>query len=337
MPWYISRNNTKSDALRSREEMRNHMEKGFFAFGTMNFIQTEQGNEQLLQEMAYYCSLLDNRLSVFKPGSEISQINRCAGQHTVTVSEETFRILQCAAEYAAVSGGAFDPTIRPAVALWNIGHEREQVPEQEALDQIKPLVDYRCLHLDPEQHTVFLEKAGQAIDLGGIAKGYAADCIAGKLRKNGIDSALLNFGGTIWCIGNKPDGTSWRVGIQNPIEKRGSTVGSIRVNDGAVVTSGVNERFFYRDGKRYHHLLDPRTLQPAQSGVLGVTAAGGNAMQLDAATTAFFVLGPEKGIALAKKIKTDVLYLMEDGNIYATEGFTGGQYAFQMKNERMRV
>lgn len=308
------------------------MEKGFYAFGTMNYIQAAQGTQDILSRMASYCASLDDKLSVFKEKSEISQINREAGKNEVMISEETYRILECAMEYAERSNGAFDITIRPAVALWNIGQTRERIPGEEEKKKAAELIGYQSLHLNQARRTAYLEREGQAIELGSIAKGFAADAVAGKLQESGITSALLNFGGTIYGVGNRPDGTPWRVGIQNPTQKRGISVGSIHLTDGAVVTSAVNERFFFRDGRRYHHLIDPRTLEPAQSGVLGVSAAGASAMKLDAATTAFFVLGPEKGIALAHQFGMDAIFLMDDGNIYATEGFTGEKYAFEMKH-----
>ena len=147
-----------------------------------------------------------------------------------------------------------------------------------------------------------------------------------------MKSAILNFGGTIVTIGNKRNGTSWRVGIQNPLAKRGRSVGTVVLKDTALVTSAVNERFFMKEGVRYHHLLDPTTLKPAQSGVLSVSAVGNCAMDLDALTTALFVMGMEKGIELAKRLEIEVIYLLDNGSIFSTKGFVEKELNFQVNS-----
>jgi len=309
------------------------MEKGFYSFGTMNFLRVETAmpeaeKKAILAEAQALCARLDDMLSAFKPDSEISRVNRSAGRAPVAVSPDVFRLLRRAKDISEASGNAFDITIRPAAALWDIGHAGQRIPSYAERLETRRLVDWRLLELDEAAQTAFLRRRGQSIDLGGIAKGYAGDAVREALEARGVDSALLNFGGTILTIGGRTDGSPWRVGIQNPLLGRGASVGSVPLTEGALVTSGVNERFFVRKGVRYHHLLDPRTCAPARSGVLSVTAAGANATDLDGYTTAFFVLGPEKGIALAERTGLDVLYLTDDGRILATKGFADGKYRF---------
>jgi len=309
------------------------MDTGFYAFGTMNFIRIgtplpEREREAALADARAICAELDDRFSVFKPDSEISRVNAAAGGGPVRVSPTVFGLLRRAKEISLLTDGAFDVTIRPAVALWDIGHAGERIPSDRELRRARRLVDYSRLELDERGQTAFLSRRGQSLDLGGIAKGYAGDVVRRALMDRGVESALLNLGGTILTIGSRPDGSPWRVGIQNPLLARGASVGSVPLVQGALVTSGVNERFFLRDGVRYHHLLDPRTCAPARSGVLGVTASGNIAADLDGFTTALFVLGPEKGIPLANRVGLDVLYLTEDGKILATRGFASGACRF---------
>ncbi|MGB4660720.1 MAG: FAD:protein FMN transferase [Mobilitalea sp.] len=306
------------------------MERLFYAFGTMNHIQVEDNiSIVLMDQMVETASELDDLLSVFKPNSEISQINENAGLRPTKVSSETIKLLERALHYSDISKGSFDITIRPAVKLWSIGHKEQRIPTEEEIQEIRQLVDYRQVEIDKVSGSVYLRNKGQAIDLGGIAKGYAADLIGTKLKMAGVKSAILNFGGTIVTIGNKKNGTSWRVGIQNPLAKRGCSVGAVNLKDTAMVTSAVNERFFIKDGIRYHHLLDPTTLKPAQSGVMSISAVGTCAMDLDALTTALFVMGMEKGIALAKSLGIDAIYLLDNGSMFSTNGFVGKDLSFQ--------
>jgi len=311
------------------------MEKSFFAFGTMNTIFIEEIiSEDSLNQIIKKALHLDDILSVFKPKSEISKININAGKKSVEVSKTTMHLLERAKYYAELSDGAFDVTIRPAVQLWGIGHKEQQVPSDFELMQIKDFIDYRLLELDSNTNHAYLKKEGQSIDLGGIAKGYAVDFIKNELLEIGVTSGILNFGGTILTIGKKSNGMAWTVGIQNPIDKRGQSIGYMDLEDNALVTSAINERYFIKDGIFYHHILDPITLKPAKSGVLGVTAAGGCAMDLDAMTTALFVLGVEKGIMLANEMDISVLYLLDNGNMYGTKGFTNGSLNFQTLNKK---
>lgn len=312
------------------------MERGFYAFGTLNYIRIdsplpENAQAEIMNEMEDICASMDDFLSAYKPDSEIGKINTNAGIVPVTVSKTTFGLLKRALYFSALSEGAFDITVRPAVELWNIGHKEQHVPTKTECKKTKKLIDYTLLILDENNQTAFLKKKGQSIDLGGIAKGYAGDCIRKELMDRGVKNALLNFGGTILTIGNKADGSAWKVGIQNPMKERGVSVGTILLEDDVLVTSGVNERFFIQNGIRYHHILDPRTCEPSRSNVLSVTAAGGSGMDLDAITTALFVMGVEKGINLANRMGVEALYLMENGQIIATKGFADGKYRFSYK------
>ena len=296
------------------------MIKAFHAYGTYNKIDIRDGiSESKMNEIIEKAFRLYRMLSAFLPESEVSLINKNAGIKETHISPETCSLLQKAIKYSELTGGAFDITIRPAVKLWNFGYQTKKIPSRDELVKIKELVNYKKLHINMDTSTVFLEEPGQEIDLGGIAKGYAADMIRNDLLKNGVRNGMMNFGGTILTIGENSWNRPWRVGIQNPIRERGCRIGSIQPGEAAMVTSAVNERFFIKDNNLYHHLLDPDTLKPSQSGVYSVTAIGKEAADLDALTTGLFVMGMEKGIELAKKEGICVIYLKSDGEIYASE------------------
>ena len=310
------------------------MERIFYAFGTVNYIKIEDEiSEDKMDRIIKTALALDDQLSVFKPESEIAMINSSAGFEPVKVSPNVIKILKKACYYSEVSQGAFEITIKPAVQLWNVGHKEQRIPTDSELEILKSWVDYQSIVIDEIENTVYLKKSGQAIDLGGIAKGYAQDLIKEKLVNAGVTSGILNFGGSIMTIGIKKNGAAWRVGIQDPLNKRGKSIGTIGLKDESLVTSAVNERFFKKNGITYHHILDPHTLRPAQSGVLSVTATGGSAMELDALTTALFVLGMKKGIDLANQMGMDVLYLLQNGEMHATNGFVSRDFILQTNNK----
>lgn len=273
----------------------------FTGFGTVNGVSIyDYDKKELLDAVLLRAQALENKLSVFRPGSDIWNLNRNAGIKPVTVSDETFEILSAAKKLNALSGGAFAVTIRPLVSLWGIGKINNNIPEQEKIDAVKKLVNDGGLLLDETEHTAFLSVPGQRADLGGIAKGYAADEIKRILTRAGVKSALINLGGNIMTVGCRPDGQPWQIGIQNPASVRGNYLGTVSAVNKAVVTSGKNERFFIRDGICYHHLIDPHTGRPADSGLLSVTVIGDSAIEADALTTAVFILGMQKGMALLK-------------------------------------
>lgn len=236
------------------------------------------------------------------PASEVSRINQSAGTKPVKVSEETFALLQLAQRYSELSGGAFDVTVRPLVVLWGIGKKDKFVPGAAAIARARDLVNWRDLVLDPAARTVFLKRTGMGIDLGGVAKGYAADRARDVLRAHGIRSGLIDAGGNIWALGRRPDAKPWRIGIKNPRpEHGGDLLAVVPSEDLTLVTSGDYERYFIKDGVRYHHIFDPRTGRPAQ-GTISATIIGKNSAEADILSTTVFVLGPEKGLELIRAL-----------------------------------
>ncbi|MGE5554483.1 MAG: FAD:protein FMN transferase [Betaproteobacteria bacterium] len=242
---------------------------------------------------------LDKLLSAYRADSDIGRVNAAAGKEAVKVSRETVELVALSLRYAALSGGKFDPTIGPLVRLWGIGNGRTKPPAAVEVEMARRLVDYRRVMVDLPGRRLYLPRAGMALDLGGVAKGYAAERAASLLRRRGVRSALIDAGGNVVAIGTRPGGRPWRVGIRHP-RRPGQILGVLTVVDRAVVTSGDYERYFEADGRRYHHLLDPATGYPAE-GLQSATVVGRSSTLADLLSTAVFVLGPERGPIFAQK------------------------------------
>lgn len=264
---------------------------------------------------------LENILSFYRDSSEISLINQRAGYEYVHLSKEALYIIKKAKEYSEISGGVFDITAAPLIELWGIFTEKQRVPLSEEINKAKALIDYRNISINDISSTVKLLKKSHKIDLGGIAKGFAADKAVEIYRDNGIKSAFINIGGNVLVLGNKPDGSSWNIGIQNPLEPRGECIGAVAVTDKTVVTSGNYVRYFIKNNIRYHHILDPRTGYPAESGIMSVTIIAESSIDADALSTAAFILGLEEGMKFIEGIKAvDAIFITKDKKVYATEG-----------------
>lgn len=270
---------------------------------------------------------LEGLLSRFLPDSDIGRVNRSAGIKGERVSPETFEVLSRAVEYSQAFAGCFDVTVAPLVTLWNAAKESLAQPDEASIRQVLPLVNYRDLMLDPREMTAGLRRAGQSIDLGGIGKGFAADTIADVFRRFGITSAYCNLGGNVVTVGAKPDGSPWQIGIQHP-RQESSLIGSVAVVNQTVVTSGDYQRS-YTDGqgKRHHHILDPTTGYPSESGLISVSIVTDKSVAADPLCTMLFVAGMEKGLAFLRSFpRTEAVLVDSDLQVYVTQGLT---YRFQ--------
>ena len=275
---------------------------------------------EALQAVAGEARRFEMLLSRFVPGSEIGRINGSAGIKREKLSPDTYKVLSQAAGFSKMFRGLFDVTIGPLADLWDFKNA-SAIPEEARIRQLLPLVDYSCLELDPRKKTAGLQKTGQSIDLGGIGKGFAGDRFLEIFREYGLTSAFTNIGGNVQTLGNKPDGSPWRVGIRHP-RQDGRLLGAVSVTGKAVVTSGDYERYFIdREGKRHHHLLDPVTGHPAESGLISVTVTADSGMTADALSTAMFVGGMEKGLGLLGQIPEAEAVLVDEGlQVYITQG-----------------
>ena len=261
----------------------------------------------------------DGLWDVTSENSQIWALNHNAGE-AVTLDDETADLLARAVELCQLTDGALDITSYPAVQAWGFTTGEYRVPSQEELDALIPLIDYTTLTL--EGTTASLPQ-GQMVDVGSVAKGYAGAKLADGLRQEGVESALLYLGGNVQTVGAKPDGTPWRIGIQDPAQSQQTALGVVEVTDLAVVTSGSDQRYFQQDGQTYWHIMDPSTAAPARSGVASVTVVGADGTVCDGLSTALFVLGAEEGGRFWQEnpqLEMEVLWVMEDGSLQMTPG-----------------
>jgi len=287
----------------------------------------EQATKKALERI----SDIENKMSVNIETSEITKLNAKAGVSGEKLSVDTYSVIEKAVQYSKLTDGALDATIEPIVKLWGIGTDKERIPSKGEIEEKLKLVDYKDILLDKKKSTVQLKRTRQAIDLGAIAKGYTADEIKKVLLANKISSALINLGGNVFAIGSKPDGTSWNIGIQNPLDTRGQYIGTISVTDKSVVTSGNYERFFIVDGKRYHHIFDPKTGYPSEAGLISTTIVSDKSIDGDALSTSTYIMGLSKGLKLIESIKgVDAIFITKDKKVYVTPGLKDN---FKMTNK----
>ena len=285
---------------------------------TVTLYEPEDG---LLDDIWAACARYEQLLSKTVAGSDVDRINRAGGER-VQVDPETWDILQRAGEISRVSGGAFSVSIAPLTALWDFTGGTERVPTEEERLEALPLVNDAAIVLG-EDGTVTLP-AGMSIDLGGIAKGYIADRIAAMCRTR-CQGAVISLGGNTYVTGEKPDGSAYRVGVQDPQDGRGAAVAVLSLRDGSVVTSGIYERCFEKDGVWYHHILDPETGSSAMTDLASATVVTESSMTADAVATACIVLGSEDALRLLGELGLDGLLIGRDGTLWQTEGF-GDKY-----------
>lgn len=258
---------------------------------------------------------IEKLLSAYVESSEVSAVNSAPYGTPVKVSRETFDLLRIASDCKTLTSGAFDITVKPLVDMWDISGGGK-VPDAEEIGRGVALVGDVVLNED--NLTVTLTKEGMKIDLGGIAKGYAGDRVREILKSEGVKSAIADLGGNIVAIGKKGN-SPWKVGLQSPADSRGTAFATVEAEDSCVVTSGGYERFFEADGKTYHHIIDPRTGVNPTNDVLSVTVITPNGTVADALSTAFFVMGREKGMEIASTLGIDAVFYTAEG-IFTTEG-----------------
>ncbi|MBI9050761.1 MAG: FAD:protein FMN transferase [Anaerolineaceae bacterium] len=264
---------------------------------------------------------LEALFSRFRPGSDISRINQAAGIGRVQISEETMQVLQTAQAFTQQYADCFDITITPLVDLWRKAAGSKQVPQQASIKAALALVNAHDLLLNPGSATAELRRTQQCLDLGGIAKGYAANHIREIFTALAVQSACANLGGNVIALGCKPDGSSWKVGIQHPRREQ-ALLGMVSVDNQCVVTSGDYQRYFIgKDGKRYHHILNPNTGYPTESNLLSVSIITRDAMTADALSTMVFIAGLEKGLKiLANHPECEAILVDQNCQIILTKG-----------------
>ncbi len=261
---------------------------------------------------------LEELLSTWIPASELSRVNASAGVGPVAVSQETMTVVQGAIQAAEMTDGGFNIAIGPAVDAWNV-IEGQRIPTESELEALRPLVDVQAVHADVREQTIFLGKAGMRIDVGGIGKGYAADQAVMAMKKAGASAGVVALSGDIKTFGQLPGGRKFPVGIRHPREE-GEILAFIDLENEAISTAGDYERFFERDGVRYHHILDPKTLQPARR-CQSVTVIAREGMVADGLDTGIFVMGVELGMRLVEALPdVEAVIVDHEGVVHVSSG-----------------
>jgi thiamine biosynthesis lipoprotein len=279
--------------------MGTHVQFAAYTTPTVDAAKTKAAFEAALAEI----KRIEALMTTWRPDSEISRINSAAGKSAVQVSDETFAIIKEAVRTSEISEGTFDITFHTLHGLWKFDEDLDPNPPSEAAIKARlPFVGWRNIKLDEGAKTVMLTKDKTQIGLGGIAKGYAVDMAVKVLERAGLTSFFVQAGGDLFARGKKPDGTDWQAGIRDPRGPEGKWFAKMALTDHAFSTAGDYERAYVVNGKRYHHIIDPRTGHPATA-CRSVTIWAPTALLADEIDDAVFILGPEKGMKLVESIE----------------------------------
>lgn len=272
-----------------------------FYFDTVISIKFYAGSngKEMVSHLNEMCQKYQDLFSRTDPASELYQVNHRT-EATVEVSPEIAELTQTGLEYYELSGGRFDITIAPVSDLWDFKSGATVLPDETKLKEAVAKVDASKVHVDGNELT--FDSPDTMIDLGALAKGYVADAISDYLKGEGVTSGLINLGGNVLTIGDKPDGSKWKIGIQKPFDSTGGIEDAVTVSDMSVVSSGVYERFFKLDGVIYHHILDPATGYPVENGLWGDSIICDSSLQGDALSTTCFLMGVEDASKLIESL-----------------------------------
>lgn len=315
-------------------EVKTVTKSGFLLDTFVSVTLFDESDEALLETPFERIKELNDVLTAFAEGSDCQQIKDNAGIGPVKVADDTMAIIKESLKYSDLSQGKFDVTIGPLVDLWGIeSPEIKEPPASDQIEQAKALIDYQKMVLDEENNTVFLTKPGMSVNFGAIAKGYIADVIMQMLRDEGIEHALIDLGGNILVMGGKTEKQPFGIGVEDPLNPGQGYIGVISLSSGSVVTSGNYQRYFTdANGVRYHHILDPDTGYPADTGVIQVSVIAEKSVDADALSTSLFLLGTEKGLELVEKMDSvEAIFITEDHEIIMSSG-ASNYFVFDSKN-----
>jgi thiamine biosynthesis lipoprotein len=298
------------------QKQNNFIESTNLKFGTIVSIKIFDSNDtSIFKDIYDILDNIENKMSINIKDSEINIINSLSANEYLPLSSETDEVIGKGLYYSKLSNGNFDISIEPLVSLWNIGTEYEKIPEYNDINNIVKNIDYNLITL--EKNTFSFKKDNMSIDLGGIAKGYAADKIADYLITKNIHKALINLGGNIYALGSNINNDPWKVGIKDPFSEKSEIIGYVEVIDKSIVTSGVYERYFIEDNIRYHHILNPFTGYPYVNDIYGVTIISDKSIDGDALSTIAFSYGIKKGLEFINTIdNTEAIFISNDKEIY---------------------
>ena len=301
------------------KETDDSVSKSGFYFDTIITVTLyDTTDESYLDHCFALAEKYENLLSATKPDSDISKIN-AANSTSVTVSDETITLLKKGISYCDLSEGKFDITIGNLSSLWDFSHNEGTIPDEAAIKDAIATTDYHNIII--EGNTVTLANPSSAIDLGGIAKGYIADEMKQYLNKEGITSGTINLGGNVLTLGPKKDGSDYKIGIQKPFAENGEALAAVSIQDATVVSSGVYERYFKKDGILYHHILNPKDGYPYQNDLTSVTIVCKNSVDGDGLSTVCFSLGLTDGMKLIESLPdTEAVFITNDNQIHTSSG-----------------
>ncbi|NLK71524.1 MAG: FAD:protein FMN transferase [Clostridiales bacterium] len=278
-------------------------------------------DEAIFEEVFEYIQTLENILSVHVKGSDLWNIKENAGKKWTTVSAETMEIFKRSIEMSVISEGLFDITSGPLIDLWDIDTPNGYYPSDIERKYAMSFINYKDIEIDEKNNKIYLKKEGMNANLGAIAKGFIADKVKEFLKERGVNKAIINLGGNILLVGNKPDGTDFRIGVQDPDASRGKYLGVLSITDKSIVSSGVYERYFYHEGKKYHHILNPFTGFPQENNLKGVSIISSLSTDGDAFSTTVFLMGIEKGMQLVESTEgVEAIFVTEDNKLYFSSG-----------------
>lgn len=283
-----------------------------FLFDTVCTITVyERGKEDAIKKAFSESGEIHSLADFFDPESDVSRINQAKSGEKVEVSPHIIKMIDISNKVREKSNGAFDISIAPITRLWNFDDENPMPPEKEEVLAALRISKREVPQIDEEKNTVKKIYSETKIDLGGVAKGYAADLAAKVLLENGVKSAIIDFGGNIVVLGKNPKRTDgiWKIGIQKPFAPTGEYRDILEIQSGAVVTSGIYERFFEYEGEIFHHIIDPRSGFPAKQNFGSVTVLGESSALSDCIATAAYVLGEEEAEDLAKEFGVKLYFL----------------------------
>ena len=305
-----SKNQNEEDKSESRD---------IFAMDTyMTLTAYGKNAKKALDEAVDEINNIEQLVSTGIDSSEVSQINK---NGKGSVSETTGYLIKRSKEIYDSTNGVFDITIYPIMQAWGFPTENYRVPGKKELKKLRGLMGADHVLYDEKKQEVTLDKKGMKIDLGGIAKGYTSSKVMDIFKENGISSAVISLGGNVQTLNGKPDGSDWRVAVENPADT-GSYIGVLSIKDKAVITSGGYERYFTQDGKTFHHIIEPADGYPATNGLTSVTIVSDDGTLADGLSTSLFIMGPEKAQKYWKEHSDefDTILVKDDGSILVSEG-----------------
>lgn len=282
--------------------------------------------DKCFEKCKYYEDLLSRTIS----SSEISMINNNVNNYT-DVSDDTLEIIKSGLHYSELSGGKFDITVGALSSLWDFTSDDYIVPVQSDIEKAVSAIDYSRVIVDGNK--VMLNKEGTVLDLGGIAKGFIADKLKQYLVSQGIKSGIIDLGGNILLIGSRPDGSDYNIGIKKPFYDSGENSAIMRVRNKSIVTSGNYERYFYKDDKLYHHILDTSTGYPVENNLYSVSIISDKSIDGDGYSTICYLLGVDKGMEFIENTDgIEAIFIDSDYNVYCSSGLEKENNVFHIKN-----